>query len=72
MRRFLLPVALFVASCHNVLGPFEHRKPERVDDPHLSIGEQEREGRSRLPLPVESRNIGPNSGVEIPGPIQRQ
>jgi hypothetical protein len=72
MRRLLLLVALCAASCHNVTGPFGHRQPERVDDPHLSIGEQEREGRARLPLPTESRAVGPNSGVEIPGPIQRQ
>jgi hypothetical protein len=72
MRRFVVLVALLAAGCHNVLGPFEHRRPERVDDPHLSIGEQEREGRARLALPEESRAIGPNSGVEIPGPIQRQ
>ena len=72
MRRFVLLLALLTASCHNVSGPFEHRKPERVDDPRLSIGEQQREGRARLSLPQESRDVGPNSGVEIPGPIQRQ
>jgi hypothetical protein len=72
MRRFVLLLALLTAGCHNVSGPFEHRRPERVDDPRLSIGEQEREGRARLALPQESRNVGPNSGVEIPGPIQRQ
>ena len=72
MRRFVLLVALLTAGCHNVISPFEHRKPERVDDPHRSIGEQEREGRARLALPEESRSVGPNSGVEIPGPIQRQ
>jgi hypothetical protein len=72
MRRFVLPVAFLIAGCHNVNGPFEHRTPVWVNDPHLSIGEQEREARARLALPVESREVGPNSGVEIPGPIQRQ
>jgi hypothetical protein len=72
MRRTFFLVALLAAGCHNVNGPFEHRQPARVDDPRLSIGEQEREGRARLPLPQEGRAIGPNSGVEIPGPIQRQ
>jgi hypothetical protein len=72
MRRTVLLLAVLMAGCHNVSGPFEHRTPERVDDPSLSIREQEREGRARLALPVESRAVGPNSGVEIPGPIQRQ
>jgi hypothetical protein len=70
MRRFILLVALLTAGCHNVIGPFGHRSPERVDDPRLSIGEQQREGRARLALPDESRAVGPTSGVEIPGPIQ--
>jgi hypothetical protein len=72
MRQTVLLVAFLLAGCNNVLGPFEHRTPARVDDPRLSIREQEREGRARLALPQESREIGPNSGVEIPGPIQRQ
>ena len=65
-------IALLAAGCKNVIGPFEHRRPQRVDDPCLPIWEQEREARSRLSLPQESRTVGPNSGVEIPGPIQRQ
>ena len=72
MRRTILLVALLMAGCHNVVSPFDHRTPARVDDPGLSIGEQEREARARLPLPVESRSVGPNTGVEIPGPSQRQ
>jgi hypothetical protein len=69
MCRFVLLVALLAAGCNNIVGPFEHRKPERVDDPLLSIPEQEREGRARLPLPVESRAVGPDSGVELGGPL---
>jgi hypothetical protein len=72
MRRSVLLLAFLTVGCHNVINPFEHRTPARVDDPCLSIGEQEREGRARLALPQESREVGPNSGVEIPGPIQRQ
>jgi hypothetical protein len=72
MRRFVLPVALLLAGCHNVIGPFEHRPVERVDDPRLSIAEQEREGRARLPFPVESPRVAPPSGVEGPGLIIRQ
>ena len=72
MRRLVLVVAVLAAGCNNIVSPFDHRRPERVDDPCLSIGEQEREGRARLALPEESRSVGPNSGVEIPGRIQRQ
>lgn len=71
MRRFFLLVAVLAAGCHNVIGPFEHRKPERVDDPLLSTGEQQREGRARLALPVESPTVVPPSGVEMPGPHGR-
>jgi len=71
MRRLFPALALLTAGCHNVIGPFGHRSPERVDDPMLSIGEQEREGRARLPLPVESRAVGPDSGVEFSGPLPR-
>lgn len=70
MRRTVLLLALLMAGCHNVITPFEHRTPARVDDPSLSIGEQEREARARLALPQESRAVGPTSGVGIPGPIQ--
>jgi hypothetical protein len=64
MRRLFLLVAVLACGCHNVIGPFEHRKPERVDDPYLSTTEQEREGRARLALPVESPLLVPRSGVE--------
>jgi hypothetical protein len=53
-----------VAGCNNVTGPFAHRKPERVDDPLLSTNEQQRRGRDRLALPVESSAVGPMSGIE--------
>jgi hypothetical protein len=67
MHRLLLIGALLLSGCQSVIGPFERRKPERVDDPSLSISEQERRGRSRLPLPDESNRVGPQSGVLLPG-----
>ncbi len=72
MRRSFLVVAILLAGCNNVIGPFEHRPVERVDDPRLSIPEQQREARSRLPLPLESPLVAPSSGVEGPGIIIRQ
>ncbi len=64
MYRLFFLVALVVAGCNNTVGPFAHRKPERVDDPLLTTAEQQRRGRDRLALPVESRAVGPLSGVE--------
>ncbi len=68
MRRIFVLVALCLTGCNGVVGPFSHRKPERVDDPLLATSEQQRRGRDRLALPVESRAVGPRSGVEgVPG-----
>jgi hypothetical protein len=67
MRRYFLLLALLAGGCHNVVGPFEHRQPERIDDPLLSTGEQKRLGRARLALPDESPAVGPGSGVVLPG-----
>ena len=67
MRRLLLLGVLCVAGCQNVLGPFAHRDPQRVDDPLLTIGEQERRGRDRLALPEESTRIAPSTDLDRPG-----
>ena len=71
MRRIYLVGALFLAGCANVVGPFRHREPVRVDDPCRPINEQQRLGRDRLALPDESRNVAPPSGVELPGRYDR-
>lgn len=69
MRRILtksvLLGSLLLAGCQNIRGPLEPRSPVRVDDPCLSIDEQERLGRDRLAFPDES--VGPPSGVARPG-----
>lgn len=70
MRRLYLVSVLLLAGCQNVLGPFGDRKPERVDDPLLSISEQQRRGRDRLALPDESV-LAPPTGVTSPGPHSR-
>jgi hypothetical protein len=66
---------LLLAGCQNVVGPFEHRDPIRVDDPLLPIPEQERRGRSELPLPDESpnklENLAPRTYIDRPGPHGR-
>jgi hypothetical protein len=74
MRRIIAISVLFLAGCQSIIGPFQHRKPERVDDPLLPISEQQRRGRDRLALPEDSPTIAPRSGVEgtpRPNPLDR-
>jgi hypothetical protein len=71
MRRILVVGFLFLAGCQSVLGPFAPRKPERVDDPLLTIGEQQRRGRDRLALPDDSRAVAPTTGTLREGPHDR-
>ncbi len=67
MKRLLLFVGLLLlAGCrNNLVGPFEHRKPARVDDPKLTLDEQKALGRERLPLPDTNTTGAPPSGVEV-------
>ena len=59
MRCWLLLGVFFLAGCANVSGPFSSRPPQRVDDPRLSIPEQEARGRDRLSQPEFSPNVAP-------------
>jgi hypothetical protein len=56
---------LILSGCQNVVGPFRAKSPQQVDDPNISISEQQRRGRARLALPDESTNVGPFSGGGI-------
>jgi hypothetical protein len=71
MCRILLAGVLLLAGCQNVLGPFAPRKPQRVDDPLLTIPEQQRNGRDRLALPDDSRSVAPPTGTLREGPHDR-
>jgi hypothetical protein len=66
MRRLCFLVVVLLAGCQNVTGPFEQRKTVRVDDPGLSLSEQQRLGRSRLAYPEASLQAAPPSGVITP------
>ena len=66
MRSCLLCLLLVLTGCDNLIGPWR-RKPARVDDPRLSIAEQEKLGRQHLGLPDEAPLAGPNSGIARPG-----
>jgi hypothetical protein len=67
MVRLVLVGVLFLTGCHNINGPFQPRKPERVDDPLLSINDQARRGRDRLALPEEGATVAPSTGMQPPG-----
>ena len=66
MSRWLLLLLLLLTGCENIVGPWR-RKPARVDDPRLSIAEQEKLGRQHIGLPDEAPLAGPNSGIARPG-----
>jgi len=63
MRKLFFLGILLLSGCQNVVGPLDYRRPVRVDDPNLTIEEQERRGRDRLALPDITSQSDP--GVEI-------
>ena len=67
MRRFILGIALIVVGCQNVTGPFESRRPQRVDDPLLPISEQQRRGRDRLAIVEDNNALTPKAYIDRPG-----
>lgn len=72
MRRLFVLGLLALAGCRGVQGPFAPKDPVRVDDPRVSISEQERRARENLALPDNSRMIAPNSETAPPGtPLYR-
>jgi hypothetical protein len=68
MRRLIgLGLLLLAVGCQGIDGPFAHKmKPEKVDDPRLSIPEQERRGRDRLAIPETDPNFVPRTYGEYP------
>jgi hypothetical protein len=73
MYRLILLGMLLLTGCQNVSGPFAQRQPTRVDDPLLSIGEQERRGRDRLALPEVSPTVAPRTfaDADFHGPLHQ-
>src|SRR4051812_31242783 len=68
MRVVPLVAGLLLVGCQGVNGPFAHKAmPQRVDDPCLSIAEQQQRGRDRLALPEQSPQLGPRTWMEPPG-----
>lgn len=61
MWRLFLLAFFLVIGCHNGGGAFERHPAERVNDPLLSLEEQQQRGRDPLTRPGE---VGPSSVVE--------
>jgi hypothetical protein len=67
MRRLLCLGILLVAGCQ-LVGPRERRNlTDRVDDPRLTLEEQQRRARDRLALPDQTPALGPRTYMEYPG-----
>ncbi|HEY1377283.1 MAG TPA: hypothetical protein VGF55_10840 [Gemmataceae bacterium] len=66
-RLCLVGLLLSLAGCQNTAGPLGYRKPSRVDDPMLTIPEQESRGRLRYSY-IEDDRLSPRAGVDRPDP----
>ena len=61
MKRLVLVAVLLLAGCHSVVGPFQRRPSERVDDPLYTIAEQQRRGRAASALPDDQATLAPKT-----------
>jgi hypothetical protein len=66
MRKLFCLAVLMLAGCQNTAGPFQARPPLRVDDPTVSIPEQQSRGRDRLALPDDFSGLAPKTGAALP------
>lgn len=60
-RIVILAAVLLVTGCHNVVGPFQRRSSERVDDPLYTIAEQQRRGRAGSAAPDDQTTLAPKT-----------
>lgn len=69
----LVILILTTSGCQSVVGPFERNwmPAARVDDPRLSIEEQQARGRARLAYPDQTLNQGPRTFAEVPNSLGR-
>jgi hypothetical protein len=62
MRHLFLLILLLAVGCESLRGPFAPKPKTPVDDPNLTIAEQERQGRARIGLPDNSPVLPPEAG----------
>ena len=67
MRLCVLGLLFALAGCQSNSSSLGYRKPNRVDDPMLSIGEQQSRGRERYSY-IEDDRLVPKMGVDRPDP----
>jgi hypothetical protein len=68
MRRLgLIGILLLLAGCQSSTSSLGYRRPSRVDDPMLSIEEQQSRGRSRYSY-IEDDRLAPKTYVDRPDP----
>jgi hypothetical protein len=67
MNRVLLAL-LLLTGCQ-VVGPVERNctPAPRIDDPCITIAEQQARARARLAFPDQTGNLAPTTGGQIPG-----
>jgi hypothetical protein len=63
MRRLLFVGLLLLAGCQGTVGPLQRAftPAPPIDDPRLSITEQQQRERDRLALPDSSPEVGPRT-----------
>ena len=65
MRRFILCGLLVLAGCEGVIGPRQRAcQPGKIDEPWLSLDEQNARMRDRVAVPLNSPTIGPRTYSE--------
>jgi hypothetical protein len=70
MRRAFLAGFVFVAGCQGWVLPFQ-RPPGPIDNPCLTVAEQQQRARDRLALPQDSPTVGPRTDADQPYGIGR-
>jgi hypothetical protein len=71
LRRMMLMTLVAAVGCQNTSGPLQNRFRPRPDDPAYTVEEQKRRGRDRYPLPDDSPQIAPRTGISTYGPTGR-
>jgi hypothetical protein len=67
MARILLIGLLALTGCQGVVGPVRRTfQTDTIDDPRLTIPEQEQRARDRLGLPEGGRDVGPPTDASLP------
>ena len=71
LKRCVLIGLLGLAGCKSTTGPLGYQKPDRVDDPMLSIEEQKARGRQRLSYVEDKSSLAPPTYLDRPSPVGR-